>query len=101
MTEVLECKPLQSQSQRQEIAVRTTSPKIWKACSNFAKKRQPAHEMFVQSDVTGSLEVERAIIILMKNLHFSHCALFEGKPRTTEGIRCENQCVCRTNQRFQ
>lgn len=49
-------------------------------------RRQPAHEMFVQSDVTGSLEVERAIIILMKNLRFSHRALFAGKPRTTEGI---------------
>lgn len=57
--------------------------------------------MFVQSDVTGSLEVERAIITLMKNLRFSHRALFEGKPRTTEGIRRENQCVCRTKRRFQ
>lgn len=36
--------------------------------------------MFVQNDATGSLEVERVAIILMENLHFSHRALFEGKP---------------------
>lgn len=57
------------------IAVAATgncsSPKIWKACGNFGKnRRQPAHEMFVQSDVTESLEVERATIILMKKPPF-------------------------------
>lgn len=65
--------------------MRTTRPEIWEYCSHLAEPRQPAHEMFVQNDVTGPVEVERETVILTENLHFSHCALFEGEPPPHDG----------------